>query len=74
MGSGELAGWRKSSRSGAEGDCVEVSWGAGAVRVRDSKDPAGGALVFSPARWAEFLAGLRAGGRLAGGAPRERAG
>ncbi|WP_084520261.1 DUF397 domain-containing protein [Nocardia mexicana] len=31
------------------------------VGVRDSKDPAGPALVFTPAQWDEFLAGPRTG-------------
>ncbi|WP_141548095.1 DUF397 domain-containing protein, partial [Nocardia farcinica] len=31
------------------------------VGVRDSKNPAGGALVFTPSEWDAFLAGARAG-------------
>ena len=51
--------WRKSSRSSATGACTEVaSLGAG-VAVRDSKDPAGPALLFSPAAWRAFTDGLR---------------
>ncbi|MFE2430713.1 DUF397 domain-containing protein [Streptomyces sp. NPDC059373] len=45
--------WRKSSYSGSEGgNCVEVAAHPEAVHVRDSKDPAVGALTFSPAAWA----------------------
>ncbi|MGI5211549.1 DUF397 domain-containing protein [Plantactinospora sp. CA-290183] len=54
----ELTGgtWRKSSRSG-EGDCVEVAADLpDAVGVRDSKDPAGPALLFTSAAWRAFLA------------------
>jgi hypothetical protein len=29
------------------------------VAVRDSKDPAGPALIFSPADWSAFIAGLK---------------
>lgn len=53
--------WHKSSRSSANGgNCVEVaSDGPGVVAVRDSKDPDGPALVFSPADWSAFLASLK---------------
>jgi hypothetical protein len=30
-----------------------------AVAVRDSKDPHGPALVFTPADWAAFMAGIK---------------
>ncbi|WP_229399420.1 DUF397 domain-containing protein [Micromonospora okii] len=48
--------WRKSSRSGDEGACVEMARVSGAVAVRDSKDQAGPALLFPPAAWAAFAA------------------
>jgi Domain of unknown function (DUF397) len=56
------ADWRKSSYSGSNGGaCVEVARNLpGVVAVRDSKDPHGPALVFSPADWAAFTAALRA--------------
>lgn len=53
--------WRKSSRSGGNGDCVETTVLTGTVAVRDSKDPAGPVLVFSAADWGSFLAGAKAG-------------
>jgi hypothetical protein len=34
----------------------------GVVAVRDSKDPAGPALTFTPAAWRTFTARLRQGG------------
>jgi hypothetical protein len=46
------ADWRKSSRSGQTGNCVEVAGNLpGAVAVRDSQDPAGPALILTPAAW-----------------------
>jgi hypothetical protein len=55
--------WRKSSySSGNGGQCVEVASNLpGIVAVRDSKDPEGPALVFTPEEWLTFLDGVRAG-------------
>ncbi|MDM4719802.1 DUF397 domain-containing protein [Micromonospora sp. WMMA1363] len=48
--------WRKSSRSGNEGNCVEVADNlSGVVGVRDSKDRTGPALVFGPTAWRAFV-------------------
>ena len=59
-----LAGatYRKSSRSTAAGNCVEVAdLPRGHRAVRDSKDVAGPVLTFTPPAWAAFTAGLRTG-------------
>lgn len=55
--------WTKSSFSGANGDdCVEVATNLpGVVAVRDSKDPSGPVLAFTPSVWRDFLRGVRAG-------------
>ncbi|MFD0276827.1 DUF397 domain-containing protein, partial [Kitasatospora sp. NPDC127111] len=44
------------------GDCIEVALGSvSLVPVRDSKDPAGPALLFPATSWDSFLAGIRSG-------------
>ncbi len=53
--------WRKSTRSNAGGDCVEVAETPDAIGVRDSKDPTGPVLVFTVAEWRAFLEGVHAG-------------
>lgn len=52
------ARWRKSTKSGSNGGaCVEVADNlSGVVGVRDSRDPTGPALVFSPDAWRAFVA------------------
>jgi hypothetical protein len=53
--------WRKSTRSGAAGHCVEVANGTAVVLVRDSKDATGPVLAFAGPDWTGFIAGVRAG-------------
>jgi hypothetical protein len=57
------AEWRKSSwSSGNDPTCVEVATNLpGTVAVRDSKNPDGHALVFTPAEWHTFLQAVKIG-------------
>ncbi|KZM70522.1 DUF397 domain-containing protein [Nocardia terpenica] len=57
------ATWFKSSRSGTSRDCVEIAHlDDGFVGVRDSKNPTGPALVFTPGDWDAFTSGVQRGG------------
>jgi hypothetical protein len=56
------ADWRKSSYSSNAGNCVEVAGNLpGVVAVRDSKNAAGHALIFTSAEWRAFIANVQAG-------------
>jgi len=53
-------GWRKSSYSMSNGQCVETArLTDGRIGVRDSKAAAGAVLRFEPEAWGAFLAELR---------------
>ena len=57
--------WRKSPLSNVNGACVEVGTGKGVysgfIGVRDSKNPDGPALAFTPKEWSAFLQGAKDG-------------
>jgi len=54
------AAWRKSTYSNNGGSCVEVRAGApGVVAVRDSKNPDGPKLAFTPAQWTLFTSTVK---------------
>ena len=54
--------WVKSSLSFSNGNCVEVtSLTSGGIGVRDSKDPDGPILRFTPGEWDAFLGGVQNG-------------
>lgn len=54
--------WTRSTRSMANGNCVEIAGLPGeAIGVRDSKNPRGHVLQFAPAQWDSFVASVREG-------------
>jgi hypothetical protein len=55
--------WTKSSYSSDAGQCIEVAAGqiTGAMPVRDSKVPAGPAVVFSDSIWGAFVDAVKGG-------------
>ena len=57
------ATWRKSRRSNGNGgnNCVEVAITDTVIAVRDSKNPDGSALMFTPAEWTAFIGGAKDG-------------
>ena len=52
--------WRTSTRSSANGQCVEVAAFDSQIAVRDSKDPHGPVLTVTPDGWASLTARVRA--------------
>ncbi|MFI5528454.1 DUF397 domain-containing protein [Kitasatospora sp. NPDC051853] len=60
--SGSGSCWRESSYSGQGGECIEVADHVpGLLPVRDSKDPAGPALLFPSASFSAFVRAVRSG-------------
>lgn len=53
--------WRKSTYSGANGDCVELAECGRRVALRHSKEPDQGTLLYTRSELAAFIAGCKAG-------------
>lgn len=56
------ANWRKSTRSGQLGNCVEIAeLPGGEFAMRNSRNPSGPALIWPRVEFAAFLAGAKDG-------------
>lgn len=55
----DSAGWRASSYSGTNGNCIEVGGTVGAVQVRDTKDRDRAALSVPGEAWRSFIDSLK---------------
>jgi hypothetical protein len=53
--------WQKAQSSTNNGQCVEIASVVGKVAIRDSKDPEGPMLVYTPTEFNAFLEGVRNG-------------
>jgi hypothetical protein len=53
------AAWHRSSHSIGNANCTEAAIAGGHVLVRDSKDPDGPVLKFSPGQWTTFTEGIK---------------
>lgn len=61
MDSRKFLTWRKSNRSGVNGNCVEFAQLDRAIAVRDSKNPTGPALLFTLSEWKQFVNAAKQG-------------
>ena len=56
------ATWRRSRRSSPNGNCLEIATvGRETMAVRDSKDPDGPALIYTPAAISHLIEAVRIG-------------
>jgi hypothetical protein len=53
--------WTKSSYSSSNDGCVEWSWDGTGIQIRDSKNPDGPVLSFTPKEWEAFTLGAKDG-------------
>ncbi len=53
--------WRKATKSNNNGACTEVRRTGDEIQVRDSKNPTGLVLSFTPVEWDAFLDGAKKG-------------
>jgi hypothetical protein len=53
--------WLKAQASGGNGACVEIASTIDKIAMRDSKDPDGPILVYTPTEFSAFLESARNG-------------
>lgn len=53
--------WRRSQLSVNNGQCLELARAEGMIAIRDSKDPSGPVLMYTPAEFHAFLDGAKKG-------------
>jgi hypothetical protein len=51
----EVGVWRKATHRGNDGECAEVATIDTGIAVRDSKEPNGPTLAFTPTAWHSFV-------------------
>lgn len=61
MNSPELTPWIKAKASSSNGNCVQMRRNGTSIQVRDSKNPDGPALDFTPDEFTAWLAGAKGG-------------
>lgn len=57
----EALPWKTSTRTGANGNCVEVALTDDAIYVRDTKDRSVPPFKYTRAEWAAFIGGVKDG-------------
>ncbi|HYZ09444.1 MAG TPA: DUF397 domain-containing protein [Pseudonocardiaceae bacterium] len=55
------AQWQRGSQAAGEGDHLEIAFVEGHIAMRNSADPDGPVLLFTPAEWEAFVLGARDG-------------
>lgn len=56
-----ITGWRTSTRSSHNGQCVEVGFSRQRVAVRDTKNRTAGHFTVAPQQWCSFVTSVKRG-------------
>ncbi|MEV0053827.1 DUF397 domain-containing protein [Saccharopolyspora shandongensis] len=56
-----IQGWKKSTYSHPNGNCVEVGRLSSGTAVRDTKERSAGYFVANASQWADFVAAVKTG-------------